>query len=100
MAMAQFQLTDGDSKKQSNSVYNLPTGSIQSPTADGLISDMSTSAGQWRSIYMTFSAHYAFKGRYIADFSIRRDGTTKFGDNKRWGTFPALSFRWNVVDEP
>ena len=100
MAMAQFQLTDGDSKKQFNSVYNLPTGSIQSPTADGLISDMSTSAGQWRSIYMTFSAHYAFKGRYIADFSIRRDGTTKFGDNKRWGSFPALSFRWNVVDEP
>ena len=100
MAMAQFQLIDGDSKQQSNSVYNLPTGSIQSPTADGLISGMSTGAGQWRSIYMTFSAHYAFKSRYIADFSVRRDGTTKFGDNKRWGTFPALSFRWNVVDEP
>ena len=72
MAMAQFQLIDGDSKQQSNSVYNLPTGSIQSPTADGLISGMSTGAGQWRSIYMTFSAHYAFKSRYIADFSVRR----------------------------
>ena len=100
MAMAQFQLTDGSSKKQSNSVYNLPTGNIHSATADGIISGMSTEAGQWRSIYMTFSAHYAFKGRYIADFSVRRDGTTKFGDNKRWGNFPALSFRWNVIDEP
>lgn len=104
MAMAQFQLTNGSSKKQNNEVYNLPTGDIGSATADGIIpSDnwlFSTEAGQWRSIYMTFSAHYAYKGRYIADFSMRRDGTTKFGDNKRWGNFPALSFRWNIVDEP
>lgn len=100
MAMAQFQLTDGNSESQSNTVYNLPTGNIQSATADGIISGMSTSSGQWRSIYLTFSAHYAFKGRYIADFSIRRDGSTKFGDDHRWGNFPALSFRWNIIDEP
>ena len=56
-------------------------------------------SGQWRSVYLTFSAHYAFKGRYIADFSIRRDGSTKFGDDSRWGNFPALSFRWNISDE-
>ena len=100
MAMAQFQLTDGSSKGQDNGVRKLPTGNIQSATADGIISSMSTSAGQWRSMYLTFSAHYAFKGRYIADFSLRRDGSTKFGDGKRWGNFPALSFRWNIVDEP
>ena len=100
MAMAQFQLTNGNSKKQNNSVYNLPTGSIQSATADGLISSFSTEAGQWRSIYLTFSAHYAYKGRYIADFSLRRDGSTKFGNDKRWGNFPAFSLRWNIVDEP
>ena len=100
MAMGQFQLTNGTSKNLSNGVYNLPTGGIHSATADGIISSISTSAGQWRSIYMTFSAHYAYKGRYIADFSLRRDGTTKFGDNRRWGNFPALSFRWNVIDEP
>lgn len=100
MAMAQFQLTDGSSKRQNNEVYGLPTGNIQSATANGLISAMSTEAGQWRSIYLTFSAHYAFKGRYIADFSLRRDGSTKFGDNKRWGNFPALSLRWNIIDEP
>lgn len=100
MAMAQFQLVNGNSKSQDNTVTRLPTGNIESATADGLITEMSTGAGQWRSIYLTFSAHYAYKGRYIADFSVRRDGSTKFGDSRRWGNFPAASLRWNIVDEP
>ena len=98
MAMAQFQLTNGSSKSSGSTVYGLP-GTIKSTTADGIVSDLTTSSGQWRSIYLTFSAHYAFKGKYIADFSVRRDGSTKFGDDSRWGNFPALSFRWNVSDE-
>ncbi len=100
MAMAQFQLTDGSSKSQSNVVYGLPSSNMKSTTAEGIISTMSTGAGQWRNVYLTFSAHYAYKGRYMADFSIRRDGSTKFGDEYRWGNFPALSFRWNASDEP
>ena len=100
LAMVQFQLTDGSSKGTSSQMYGLPYGSITSTTADGIIRNLGTSSGQWRSVYLTFSAHYAFKGRYVADFSVRRDGSTKFGDNSRWGNFPALSFRWNVIDEP
>lgn len=100
MVMGQFQLTSGTSKGASSGIYNLPTGTIESTTAKGVVNSMSTSAGQWRSVYMTFSAHYAYKGKYIADFSVRRDGTTKFGDSRRWGNFPALSFRWNASDEP
>ncbi len=100
MAMAQFQLTDGTSKATSSTVWGLPTGGISSPIADGIVSSLSTGSGQWRSIYLTFQAHYAYKGKYIADFSVRRDGCTKFGDANRWGNFPALSFRWNVSDEP
>ncbi|MBQ0022624.1 MAG: SusC/RagA family TonB-linked outer membrane protein [Prevotellaceae bacterium] len=100
MTMAQFQLTDGTSKSSGSGVYGLPFGTITTPIADGIISNMSTGAGEWRSIYLTFQAHYAYKGRYIADFSVRRDGTTKFGDDRRWGNFPALSLRWNISDEP
>ena len=98
-ALARFQLTDGSSKNQNSSISNLPTSSIESTTADGIIRGMGSSSGQWRSVYLTFSTHYAFKGRYMADFSVRRDGSTKFGNSSRWGNFPALSFRWNVSDE-
>ncbi len=100
MTMFQFQLTDGNSKSQSNSSYGLPYGSIQSTIADGVISGMSTGTGQNRSMNMLVTAHYAYKGKYMADLTVRRDGNTSFGEDKRWGTFPAISFRWNVTDEP
>lgn len=100
MAMVRGQLTTGSSKSQNSSVYGLPSGTIQSPSADGVIgSSFSTGASEWRSLYFTGSLHYAYKGKYIFDFSIRRDGSTKFGKDSRWGNFPGVSFRWNVSDE-
>ena len=101
MMMLRGQLTDGTSTTQNTSVYGLPTGTIQSTGAEAVIgSDFSSTAGQWRSLYLTYSVHYAYKSRYMADFSIRRDGSTKFGPDNRWGTFPAFSLRWNISSEP
>lgn len=97
--MLRGQLTSGNSNSQTTTTWGLPSGAIQSTAAEGIISDMGTGSGQWRSIYFTYSAHYAYKGRYMADFSMRRDGTTKFGDDQRWGNFPALSLRWNIHKE-
>ena len=101
MMMLRGQLVDGSSTTQKTAVYGLPTGTIQSTGAEGVIgSDFSSSEGQWRSLYFTYSVHYAYKSRYMADFSIRRDGSTKFGPDNRWGTFPAFSLRWNISSEP
>ncbi len=101
MMMLRGQLTDGSSTTQNTAVYGLPTGTIQSTGAEAVIgSDFSSTAGQWRSLYFTYSVHYAYKSRYMADFSIRRDGSTKFGPDNRWGTFPAFSLRWNISSEP
>lgn len=99
LMMGQFQLTNGNSKATGSTIYGLPYGSITSTTADGIVGGLSTGAGQWRSVYLTYQLHYAYKGKYIADFSVRRDGSTKFGDKNRWGTFPAFSLRWNVSEE-
>ena len=98
--MLRGQLTSGNSSSQNTVEWGLPSGTIQSTAAEGIIKGMSTGSGQWRSIYFTYSAHYAYKGRYMADFSVRRDGSTKFGDDQRWGNFPALSLRWNISKEP
>ena len=98
--MLRGQMTSGTSSTQSTSSWGLPSGSIQSTAAEGIIDGMSTGSGQWRSVYFTYSAHYAYKGRYMFDFSVRRDGSTKFGDDERWGNFPALSLRWNISKEP
>jgi len=102
MMMLRGQMTDGSSNRQATGVYGLPTGSIISTGAEGII-DAGTflsQVGEWRSMYFTYSLHYAYKSRYMFDFSVRRDGSTKFGPDNRWGTFPALSLRWNINREP
>ena len=98
--MLRGELNSSNSNSQSTTSWGLPSGTIQSTAAQGLITNMNTGSGQGRSLYFTYSAHYAYKGRYMADFSIRRDGTTRFGEDKRWGNFPAFSLRWNVSKEP
>jgi TonB-dependent starch-binding outer membrane protein SusC len=44
-------------------------------------------------------ASYDYKGKYILSGSVRRDGSSKFGANKRWGVFPAISGAWRISDE-
>ena len=102
MLMGRFELTSGSSSSQGTSGKGLPStdGSIVSPTAGGEITDVNSSYNQWRSMYYTFSAHYAFKERYVLDATVRVDGTTKFGPNNRWGYFPSVSLRWNASEEP
>ena len=97
--MLRGQLTSGNSSSQGTALYGLPSGTIQSTASEGILSNVATGSGQWRSMYFTYSAHYAYKGRYIVDFSVRRDGSTKFGEDQRWGNFPALSLRYNIGKE-
>ena len=101
MMLGRFELVSGESTSQATSTYGLPSGGITSTGAGGILDGAPTSSfSQWRSMYYTFSTHYAYKGKYMADFSIRADGTTKFGPQRRWGYFPAVSLRWNIIDEP
>lgn len=101
MAMARFQATAGNSRSQSSTKYGMSHGSIQSSSAEGIISgDFKAPVSEWRSVYLTASLHYAYLGRYIVDVTYRRDGSTKFGKDSRWGDFPGVSFRWNISDEP
>ena len=100
MMMGRFELNTGSSNGQSNGSKLLPGGSFTSPDAGGINTGLSSWYNEWRSMFFTYSAHYAYKSRYMFDFSLRADGTTKFGPSKRWAYFPAVSLRWNIVDEP
>ncbi|WP_027449287.1 SusC/RagA family TonB-linked outer membrane protein [Xylanibacter brevis] len=99
MMMGRFELTSGSSNGQATGANGLASG-VSTPTAGGLNFSPSSWYNQWRSMYYTFSTHYAYKGRYVADFTLRADGTTKFGPNNRWGFFPSVSLKWIVSDEP
>ena len=44
-------------------------------------------------------AQYNFKSKYYLSASIRRDGSSKFGKNNKWGWFPTVSASWNMQEE-
>ncbi len=44
-------------------------------------------------------ANYTYADRYLASFTIRRDGSSRFGRNNRYGTFPSVSAGWRISEE-
>ncbi|NJK97360.1 MAG: TonB-dependent receptor [Bacteroidales bacterium] len=46
-----------------------------------------------------FRGGYNYSNRYYLDFTIRRDGSTRFAPENRWGTFPAASVAWRISEE-
>lgn len=42
---------------------------------------------------------YNFAERYMLQVTVRRDGSSRFGPNNKWGTFPSVSLGWNVTNE-
>ncbi len=43
---------------------------------------------------------YVYRGRYYVDASLRRDGSSRFGSDKRWGNFYSIGAAWTLSDEP
>jgi TonB-linked SusC/RagA family outer membrane protein len=44
-------------------------------------------------------AEYGYDSRYLFNISIRRDGSSRFGSKRKWGTFPAISVAWRANNE-
>lgn len=44
--------------------------------------------------------NYDYKGKYLAEFSFRYDGSSKFPKESRWGFFPSASVGWRISEEP
>lgn len=43
--------------------------------------------------------NYDYEGKYMAQFILRREGSSRFGANNKWGNFPAVSAGWNISRE-
>lgn len=52
-----------------------------------------------RNISFYGRVNYSFDSRYMLQATIRRDGSSVFGANHRWGTFPSVSAAWNITEE-
>lgn len=85
--------------------YNIPNNSwdyadLSASLADGgLLNNASSFWFKERLLSGFLRGEYSYKNRYLISAMVRRDGSSKFGPNNRWGWFPAVSGAWIFSDE-
>ncbi|HEY1202009.1 MAG TPA: SusC/RagA family TonB-linked outer membrane protein, partial [Niastella sp.] len=87
----------GDTSQQRSTNY--PNDLVQTLNAAGTYSLSTTTAGEWALLSWLSRVSYSYKNRYFLNGTIRRDGSSRFGQDSRWGYFPSLSLGWLVSDE-
>jgi TonB-linked SusC/RagA family outer membrane protein len=78
---------------------NFPNDLVRTVNA-GVISGGSSFKEQWALASYFGRIGYTFNDKYLFNASIRRDGSSRFGANQRYGTFPSASVGWRVSEEP
>src|SRR5690606_22667566 len=58
-----------------------------------------TTKSRWGLISYFGRINYAYKGKYMLAASFRTDGSSRFGPDNRWGSFPSASVAWRVSEE-
>lgn len=53
----------------------------------------------WSLLSMFGKANYVFDDKYLLSATVRRDGSSRFGENNRWGVFPSVSAGWRISQE-
>jgi TonB-linked SusC/RagA family outer membrane protein len=78
-----------------------PNDLVRTINAAGTITKpgVGNGAGEWSLLSMLGRISYGFKNRYFLNATIRRDGSSRFGPDSKWGTFPSISGAWLVSDE-
>lgn len=99
-------LYEGQSRKGDN-IYAqrdlaIPLDQLSAGNSKNQLGSMSTNAADlydYANIGYVGKANYNYKGKYLAEFGFRYDGSSKFDPSHRWGFFPSGSVGWRFTDE-
>lgn len=77
---------------------NFPSDALQ--YLESAIIETAASSGRDEGIQSLFGrVKYNYQDKYLLSFSLRHDGSSKFGENNKYGTFPAFSIAWRISEE-
>jgi TonB-dependent starch-binding outer membrane protein SusC len=76
-----------------------PNGSVTSLNAGSRKIEASSYASQWALLSYLGRISYKFKEKYLADFTLRSDGSSRFGAGNRYAYFPSVSAGWRISEE-
>ncbi|MFD1143585.1 TonB-dependent receptor [Larkinella insperata] len=78
---------------------NFPNDVVRNLSAGQIVGGTNTET-QYSLISYLSRFNYAYDDKYLLTASIRTDGSSRFGANNKWGTFPSASVGWRVSSEP
>ena len=78
---------------------NFPDDAIKTLNAATLITG-GVNTQSWALVSYIGRLNYSYKDKYLLTGAIRRDGSSRFGPDNRWGTFPSVSAGWVISSEP
>lgn len=64
------------------------------------IKDLGGSSSDWAMFSFMARANYTYADKYLLTVTFRRDGSSRFGPEHRWGNFPSASAAWRISKEP
>ncbi len=78
---------------------NIPTDGLTNVASTSANKDASSSFTDWINISYLGMLNYSYLGKYIADFTFRREGSSRFAPGHRYGNFWAVGAAWNMNKE-
>lgn len=96
--LAGYSYQDSQVRYLEGSAQNMPEGIKE---IDGASQGYATKGNLYRSVLTSIMGRvfYSYKNRYLLTATIRRDGSSKFAENNRYGNFPSASLGWNIAEE-
>lgn len=85
---------------ESNSIdaTNFPNDFVVTLNA-GQVTAGNSTISQWSLLSYLSRVQYDYKGKYLATATLRRDGSSRFGSENKWGIFPSASVGWRISEE-
>lgn len=99
-SMIAFTLSDRRNGWYYGSTSNLPSSYLINYAQDAPIYWIGDGYSQNRMAAFLGFVHYSLLDRYLVQLNIRREGSSRFGYDSRWGTFPSVSIAYRVSSEP
>jgi TonB-dependent starch-binding outer membrane protein SusC len=94
-----YSAQDFSSESASLSGDQFPDDLVPWLSAAARASSWSNTLSSWSLISMFSRLNYNYKGKYLISASLRSDGSSRFGVDNRWGSFPSISAGWIISDE-
>ena len=99
VAMAGTSAQENNRNYLYGSVQGFPSQLTQQMNNGNLMPVVGGNMYSWSLLSYMGRANYSYLGKYMVTATLRRDGSSRFGEGNKWGTFPSASAAWRISEE-